>query len=124
MAIILVYDSRPERMDTLFNLEEWIREAKERSVFRESMILSLWANMCDDHRTDLIEQPEVIAFKQEHNILDCLHFKVSSKTNTNIITSLHSLIEHIHRCKGHSDTESVDAATDRSSSRNNTCFKC
>lgn len=125
MAIILVYDTRPERIETLFNLEEWIREARERSAFKERLILSLWGNTCHDDQSRTEQTEVVTAFKQVHGIPDSLHFKVSTKTNTNIVSSLHSLIKFIYKCNNTDSTESVDASADHSSSsRSRTCFKC
>ena len=94
VAVILVYDSRPGCISTLFDLDEWVREAKERSFAKDSVILSLWANKWDEGGVDT---PEVTAFKQEHNIPDSLHFRVSARTGFNIFDSLNSLIQFVHQ---------------------------
>ena len=125
VAIILVYDSRPEQIGTLFNLEEWIREAKERSFAKERVVLSLWANRWDDGGVDGL--PEVNAFKQEFNIPDCLHFRVSAKTGYSVTESLNKLIQYVHQNNSpviHSG--SIDQPPLRPSSPKlfDKCFKC
>ena len=94
VAVILVYDSRPGCIPTLFDLDEWVREARERSFAKDSVILSLWANKWDEGGVDT---PEVTAFKQEHNIPDSLHFRVSARTGLNIFDSLNYLIKFVHQ---------------------------
>ena len=126
-AIILVYDSRPDQIGTLFNLEEWIREAKERSFLKDKVISSLWANRWDDGGAESL--PEVNAFKQEFNIPDCLHFRVSAKTGYNVLESLNSLIKYVHQNSTSSVIQSGSMSNDDSSRPSSPtffekCFSC
>ena len=136
IAVILVYDSRLDQIGTIFNLVDWIREAKERSMVKDRVILSLWANKCDLSKQQSSDTPpEVAAFKQEHNIPDCLHFRVSAKTGENVIGSLNSLIKFVHQNNSSTSSAVVnsDSGTVRapeqvtrseSPSLIRKCFKC
>lgn len=137
VAIILVYDSSPERIGTLFRLDEWIREARERSFIKDRVVLSLWASKSEESQ-QADTAPEVAAFMQEHGIPDCLHFRVSAKTGLNVIDSLNSLIRYVHRSgpmsgvvysgsealSGSSATEQESSEENRSQSIFSKCVKC
>lgn len=96
-AVILVYDSSPEKIHTLFALREWIEQTKSSSFLRDRVIFSLWENKIDTHTDDTTTRPpEVDAFLQEHSIPESLHYSVSARTGENLMESFQNFIVHVN----------------------------
>ena len=115
-AVILVYDSAPERLETLFALREWISDVTKHSSFSDKVVLSLWANKCDES-SSLQKAPEVDAFMQEHHIPEKMHFCVSAKSGERLMAALHAVILQVSKA-GHVINTAGDAQNSGRKARN------
>lgn len=131
-SVMLVYDARPDCINTLFVLRDWVNDARTNNFLGEGMTLSLWANKSDQLAQDYSRPEEVVAFMGEYNIPESLYFPVSAKTGLNVMESFHALIEHISTNHTHNNGHVSSTSTAPDVPSNNTaqqeqkrrCFKC
>ena len=120
-AVILVYDSAPDRLETLFALREWITDVTKHSSFSDKIVLSLWANKCDES-SSLQKVPEVDAFMQENHIPENMFFCVSAKTGDRLMNAFHAVILQIGNA-GHATNLQGDSTSPQTSERKNRTWR-
>lgn len=93
-AVILVYDLEAE--DTLYNLSDWINEARKNSRWNDRLIFALWGNKADSGKCNARNEA-ISAFMSTHGIPVELSAKVSTNINNSVEKAFQSLIELVDK---------------------------
>ena len=81
-CVILIFDRGDK--ESLFELAEWIKRAKDLSQRSENLLFSLWENETVNSIIDPVDSRLIDSFISEHEIPQSLVFKISTATGENI----------------------------------------
>lgn len=93
-AVILVYDLGAE--DTLYNLSDWINEARKNSRWSDRLVFALWGNKANSDEISARDEA-ILAFMSTHGISMELSAKVSTHINDSVEKAFQTLIELVDK---------------------------
>lgn len=95
-AVVLVYDTDPQRIDSITALKEWLDNAYKYNRNPEMLVFSLWGNTrgTEDSQDGAIAAE---SFRSQWNLPRSLHFKISALSGNGIIPALHAVISAVHK---------------------------
>lgn len=109
-AVILVYDLGAE--DTLYNLSDWINEARKNSRWSDRLVFALWGNKAGSNHCNARDEA-ILAFMSTHGIPMELSAKVSTHIDESVEKAFQTIIEYVDKKFNQIGAEETERDTSR-----------